>query len=62
MVTSRSCHAFFCGTTQAPPKKSLKHGKSTNASSRIPDYLPFSKFKMATFNDGYHADSKRSDS
>ena len=24
--------------------------------------LPFSKLKMATFNDGYQADSKRSDS
>ena len=45
-----------------PPKKSLKCGKSTNASSQIQDFLPFSKFKMATFNDGYQADSKRSDS
>ena len=25
-------------------------------------FLPFSKFKMATFNDGYQADSERSDS
>ena len=25
-------------------------------------FLPFLKFKMATFNDGYQADSKRSDS
>ena len=62
MVTSRSRHAFFCGTTQAPPKKSLKRGKSTNASSQIRDFLPFSKFKIVTFNDGYQADSERSDS
>ena len=45
-----------------PPKKSLKCRKSTNASSRIRDFLPFSKFKMATFNDSYQADSERSDS
>ena len=25
-------------------------------------FLPFSKFKMATFNNGYQADSERSDS
>ena len=45
-----------------PPKKSLKCGKSTNASSQIRDFLPFSKFIMVTFNDGYQADSERSDS
>ena len=45
-----------------PPQKSLKRGKSTNALSQIRDFLPFSKFKMVTFNDGYQADSKRSDS
>ena len=59
---SWSHHAFFCGTTQAPPKKSLKCGKSTNVFSQIRDFLPFSKFKMVTFNDGYQADSERSDS
>ena len=45
-----------------PTKKSLKRGKSTNASSQIRDFLPFSKFKIVTFNDGYQADSERSDS
>ena len=60
MVTSRSHYAFFCGMTQAPPKKSLKCGKSTNASSQIRDFLPFSTFKMASYEKGFEADSERS--
>ena len=45
MVTSMSC--------QAPPSpKSLKGGKSTNASLRIQDFLPFSIFKMVSFKEG----------
>ena len=30
-VMSWSHHAFFCSMTQAPPQKSLKGGKNTNA-------------------------------
>ena len=61
-----SCHGhvmpFSAVRPKHPPPKSLKCGKSTNALSQIRDFLPFSKFKMVTFNDGYLADSKRSDS
>ena len=59
-VTVTSC--LFLWYDPSTPKKSLKHGKSTNASSQIRDFLPFSKFKMSTFNDSYHPDSERSDS
>ena len=59
-VTVTSC-LFLRYDPSTIPKKSLKRGKSTNASSQIRDFLPFSKFKMATFNDGYQADSERSD-
>ena len=43
-----------------PPQKSLKRGKSTNVSSRIRDFLPFSTFKMASYEKGFEADSERS--
>ena len=42
------------------PEKSLKCGKSTNASSQIRDLLPFSTFKMASYEKGFEADSERS--
>ena len=38
--------------TQASPKKSLKGGKSTNASLRIRDFLPFSNFQNGVFQRG----------
>ena len=53
MVTSRSRHAFFWGMTQAPaPKKSLKHGKSTNASSQIRDFFAFFNFQNGVLREG----------
>ena len=54
---SRSRHAIFLRYDPSTiPKKSLKRGKGTNASSRIRDFFClFSKFKMATFNDSYHS-------
>ena len=55
-------YLFLWYDPSTPPKNSLKCGKSTNVSSQIRDFLPFSKFKMATFNDGYQAESERSDS
>ena len=48
----RSRHAFFCGMTQAPPQKSLKGRKSTNALLRIQDFLPFSNFQNGMFQRG----------
>ena len=63
MVMSRSRHAFFWGMTQAPaPKKVWNGGKVLMRHHEFEIFLPFSKFKMATFNDGYQADSERSDS
>ena len=53
-VTVMSC-LFLRYDQSTLPKKSLKCGKSTNALSRIQDFLPFSKFKMVTFNNGYQA-------
>ena len=53
MVTSRSCHAFFCGITKAGG------GKSAYAHFGMQIILLFSNFKMATCS-GYDADSERS--
>ena len=50
---SRSRHAFFWGTTQAPaPKKSLKRGKSTNVSSWIRDFFAFFNFQYGVLWEG----------
>ena len=42
------------------PQKSLKHRESTNALSQIQDLLPFSTFKMVSYEEGFEADSERS--
>ena len=45
----RSCHGhvmpFSAVRPKHPPQKSLKGGKSTNASLQIRDFLPFSNFQ-----------------
>ena len=58
-VTVTSC-LFLWYDPSTAPQKSLKCGKSTNASSRIWDLLPFSTFKMASYEKGFEADSERS--
>ena len=45
-----------------PPQKSLKRGKSTNASSQIRDFFAFFNFQNASNKKGFEADSERSDS
>ena len=59
---SRHGHVMPCSVVRPkhPPQKSLKRGKSTNASSQIQDILPFSTFKMASYEEGFEADSERS--
>ena len=55
-IFKRSCHGhvmpFSVVRPKHPPKKSLKGGKSTNASLRIRDFLPFSNFQNGVFQRG----------
>ena len=54
MVTSRSHHAFFWGMTQAPtPKKVWNMGKVLMHHHEFEIFLPFSTFKMASYEKGF---------
>ena len=59
---SRHSHImpFSAVRPKHPPPKRSERWESTNASLRIRDFLPFSNFQMACFNDQYEADSERS--
>ena len=57
MVTSQSCHAFFCSTTQAPTQKRWEKCLCIVWNA---NFLLFSHFKMAASEAGYQGDSKRS--
>ena len=66
MVTSRSCHAFFCSTTQAQTQKiEYAYFERREKCLRVvqnASFLLFSHSKMASYQKGFEADSERSDS